>query len=173
MRTVLLSGLGSGFAPFASGTWGSLVGAAIFCGVWLGAAAAGLPRGYVECGTALGAIVASILAVRWGAWAVERWGPDPKRFTLDEVAGQWVALLVLPLGMAVDLWSLGWVAGGQFLLFRFFDIVKLPPARQAERLPAGWGILTDDLIAGAFANIVGQLLWRLTPLAGWVSVTQL
>ncbi len=59
---------------------------------------------------------------------------------------------------------------GQFLLFRVFDVVKPPPARQAEALPAGWGILTDDLIAGVYANLVGQVIWRVTPLAGMLGV---
>jgi phosphatidylglycerophosphatase A len=48
----------------------------------------------------------------------------------------------------------------QFFLFRLFDVVKPPPARQLERLPAGWGILLDDLAAGIYANIVGQVVFR-------------
>jgi len=61
------------------------------------------------------------------------------------------------------------VIGGQFVLFRALDVIKPPPARGLERLRAGWGILLDDLVAGAYANVLGQLLWRATPLAAWLA----
>ena len=48
-----------------------------------------------------------------------------------------------------------------FLLFRVFDIWKPPPANWAERLPAGLGVMADDLVAGLYANLLGQVLWRL------------
>ena len=47
-----------------------------------------------------------------------------------------------------------------FTFFRLFDILKPPPVRQLERLPHGWGILMDDLAAGVYANILGQILIR-------------
>jgi phosphatidylglycerophosphatase A len=112
-----------------------------------------------------------VVSVAWGEWAVEYFRDnDPKQFVLDEFAGQWVALLVLPASLTAETWAFVLVAGGQFVLFRIFDIIKPPPARQAERLPAGWGILTDDLFAGLYANLVGQLLWRATPLASWLGL---
>jgi phosphatidylglycerophosphatase A len=66
--------------------------------------------------------------------------------------------------MLVSLASLPWrpeVAGVGFLLFRLFDIWKPFPARAAERLPGGLGVMADDLVAGVFANLGGQVLWRL------------
>jgi phosphatidylglycerophosphatase A len=180
LRTACITGLGSGFAPFAPGTWGSLVALLLFTIGWWAAAGATWrlapltagPRVAVEAITVAGILIACTLSVRWGAWAVARFAsPDPKPFTLDEVAGQWVALLLLPPAAATGgLWSFACVAGGQFCLFRLFDVLKPPPARQAESLPAGWGILTDDLFAGLYANIVGQLIWRLTPLPQWLGV---
>lgn len=171
LRTACITGLGSGFAPFASGTWGSFVAAVVYAAIWWAAAALGMPRIGVDLAALAGILIASHLSVRWGEWAIARFGDsDPKQFTLDEFAGQWVALLLAPIGLGVGLWAFACVAGGQFLLFRVFDVLKPPPARQAERLPAGWGILVDDLFAGAYANIVGQLLWRLTPLAAWLGV---
>jgi phosphatidylglycerophosphatase A len=171
VKAACITVLGSGHAPFATGTWGSLVATALFLGPW-GLGAAGIvPRGAVEGLLVAGIVVSSGLSVAWGKWAIERYQRgDPKQFTLDEFAGQWVALLVAPLALGADAWSLLCVAGGQFLLFRVCDIVKPPPARQLERLPAGWGILLDDLFAGLYANIVGQLLWRLTPAAAWLGV---
>ena len=71
---------------------------------------------------------------------------------IDEVAGMLVTLLAVPVGLA------GAVVG--FLAFRLFDIVKPFPARQAERLPGGWGVMTDDLVAGVYAQgLLRLLLW--------------
>ncbi len=71
---------------------------------------------------------------------------DPKFAVIDEVAGQWLTLACSLSG--------GWfsfVVG--FFLFRFFDITKLFPANKAEELPEGWGVMTDDMIAGAYAGV--------------------
>lgn len=169
LRRACISGLGTGFVPIASGTWGSLVAVLLFAGLWSAAAAAGLPRAVLEAATAVGAAAFSALSVAWGGWALAVYGPDPAEFTLDEFAGQWVALLALPVGLWAPPAMFCAVCIGQFLLFRIFDIVKPPPARQLERWPAGWGVLCDDLCAGLYANLAGQLAWRCTPLAGWLS----
>jgi phosphatidylglycerophosphatase A len=68
---------------------------------------------------------------------------------IDEAAGQWLALLLLP----VFSWK---TASLSFLLFRAFDIWKPCPAAQAERLPGGVGIMADDLVAGLYANLAVQ-----------------
>ena len=57
-------------------------------------------------------------------------------------------------------WGTGINLAAAFLAFRIFDITKPPPARQLERLPAGWGILLDDLAAAVYANLVCQVLLR-------------
>jgi phosphatidylglycerophosphatase A len=84
-----------------------------------------------------------------GAWAAsgaeKSFGKtDPGYVVIDEVAGQVVALAAQP----VTTWK--WLLVG-FVLFRAFDVIKPFPARQAEQLPAGWGIMMDDLIAGAYS----------------------
>ena len=48
----------------------------------------------------------------------------------------------------------------QFFFFRLFDVIKPPPGRQLEKLHGGWGILLDDIAAGIYANIVGQIIFR-------------
>lgn len=160
---------GSGFLPLAPGTWGSLVAVVAFAAVWSLATAVGAPRAVVETVLLAGVIVSSWFSVRWGGWAIARFGSaDPRPFVLDEFAGQWLALLILPIGYHANGWAVACAAGLAFLLFRVFDVIKPPPARQAESLPAGWGILTDDLVAGFYANLVGQLLWRLMPLGTWL-----
>ncbi len=146
MRKLILfvaTGAGSGYAPIAPGTLGSGVGLLLYLPL------AGLG------GAAYLAVVGGISAL--GVWAAERaerlFGQrDDGRITIDEVAGMLLALALLPRRLDVV------VAG--FFLFRLFDIFKPPPARAAESLPGGLGVVTDDLVAGLYANVVGQLLWR-------------
>jgi phosphatidylglycerophosphatase A len=75
---------------------------------------------------------------------------DPGHVVIDEVAGQWIALI----HTRVDLPHL--VAA--FLFFRICDIVKPWPARRLESLPAGWGIMLDDVAAGVYALLLMQAL---------------
>jgi phosphatidylglycerophosphatase A len=75
---------------------------------------------------------------------------DPQFVVIDEVAGQLIALIAVPLAWKTFLASL--------ILFRAFDIVKPPPVRQLERLPEGTGIVLDDVAAGIFAFAVMHLL---------------
>jgi len=68
---------------------------------------------------------------------------------IDEVSGQWLALLAGPALLSGALNWKSYLAG--FILFRAFDIFKPFPARQAEALPGGWGIMADDWVAGVYA----------------------
>jgi len=78
---------------------------------------------------------------------------DPQFVVIDEVAGQLIALIAVPLAWKTFL------AG--FILFRALDIVKPPPVRQLEKLPEGSGIVLDDVAAGIYALVVMQLLLHL------------
>jgi phosphatidylglycerophosphatase A len=78
---------------------------------------------------------------------------DPRVVVIDEVAGQLMALLLLPINFLN-------LAAGTFL-FRLFDIWKPYPIRKLELLKNGVGIMADDLLAGAYANIILQLANRL------------
>ena len=75
---------------------------------------------------------------------------DPSLVVIDEVAGQLISLVAVPLAWKTFL------AG--FILFRVFDILKPPPVRQLERLPEGSGIMLDDVAAGIYALAVMKLL---------------
>jgi phosphatidylglycerophosphatase A len=75
---------------------------------------------------------------------------DPQFVVIDEVAGQLIALIAVPLAWKTFL--------AAFILFRGFDIVKPPPVRQLERLPEGTGIVLDDVAAGLYGLIVMHLL---------------
>jgi phosphatidylglycerophosphatase A len=76
---------------------------------------------------------------------------DPGYVVIDEVVGQIVTLLLRPDAA----WK--WLLTG-FVVFRVLDVIKPFPARQAERLPGGWGIMTDDLAAGLYGMVALSLL---------------
>lgn len=168
-RLAFITVLGSGYIPVAPATWSSALSILLFLPLWL--ITAPQNRWLLELSILTAVIFTSILSIHWGSWAVRHFNRrDPRPFTLDEFAGQWLALLLLPIDLNAPWQSLLTVLFVQFLLFRAFDISKLPPGRQLERLPDGLGILADDLCAGVYANLAGQILWRLTPLATWLAL---
>jgi phosphatidylglycerophosphatase A len=102
------------------------------------------------------AIVGSVACVVLAPGVIAQTGnQDPREVVVDEVAGQAVCFLGavgwLRTMPAEQIWVVT-LAG--FLLFRVFDIIKPWPGRYLEKLPAGWGILADDLMAGLYAGIV-------------------
>jgi phosphatidylglycerophosphatase A len=153
IRLEVATFFGCGLTPYASGTVGS---------------AATLPLAFLiaEAGywTFIAATAAAIGLAFWSAGAgVQKYGTlDPKQVVIDEVAGQMVALLFVPISL------LGW--GISFLLFRFFDIVKPPPASQLERVPGAPGIVLDDLAAGLYANLVLHAIPRVAHWMGFPGV---
>jgi phosphatidylglycerophosphatase A len=140
--------LGAGLMKPGPGTWGSAVAALL----WLAAGnTLHLPPAqltWLTLAAALGALAIGIPA----ATVVERESgrEDPQHVVIDEVAGQWIALLHSRANLSHLL------AG--FLFFRLFDIVKPWPARRLENLPAGWGIMLDDVAAGVYALLLMQAL---------------
>ena len=120
----------------------------------------------VACSLGALAVAATILCGFLGAGAEQAFGKkDPSQVVLDEIAGQSATYLFLPLsvqyaGCPMGVWM---TAGVGFLAFRLFDIFKPPPARLAEKLPGGWGIVTDDLVAAVWANLSCQAILRLAP----------
>jgi phosphatidylglycerophosphatase A len=137
---------GVGFLRPGPGTWGSA--AALL--LWL-AAAHGLhpTRGHLALGTALAALLVTLIGIPASNIVVREAGTeDPGFVVLDEAAGQWIALI----GATLQPWS--WLLA--FLLFRVFDILKPPPARQFDRMHGGFGIMMDDVAAGLYALV---LVW--------------
>jgi phosphatidylglycerophosphatase A len=102
-------------------------------------------------GTAVAAILATLIGIPAATIVARESGrEDPSHVVIDEVAGQLIALIAIPADWQHAALSL--------ILFRLFDILKPPPIRQLERLPAGTGIMLDDVAAGLFALAVAQLL---------------
>ena len=157
MRKLVLfiaTGAGTGYAPIAPGTAGSALAATIWIVAvpWLGLS---------QPSWALVVVLGTGVAI-WSAGEAERIfaSHDDGRITVDEVVGQGVALMFLPLGSAGSFPMALAVAGLAFLLFRLFDIWKPEPVRRLEGLPGGAGVVADDLMAGVYANLCGQLVWR-------------
>ena len=139
---------GCGYLPWGPGTAGSLGGMAV---AWLMVGFLGWPPLCLAAAALtllLPAVLASGAASRY--WQLE----DPPQVVIDEALGQWVTLAAAPAGR----WSYWLLA---FLLFRLFDIWKPFPLRQAERLPGGWGIVADDLLAGLYGAVVLLVVRRL------------
>lgn len=148
IRLLLLSGFGAGLIPVAPGTWGTLIGTLAFFST------VGLPEPWQTACLAAWALAAGGLTIYLGEWAESYLGgKDPQCCVLDEVAGV-LLTLILFRGTSNAFLAAFWT----FVLFRILDIAKLPPARQAEKLPKGWGVLVDDLISACYA---AAILWGL------------
>lgn len=158
----LITVLGIGHLRPAPGTWGSLPPVCFAMLLFV----AGLspisshPSGPVFYYGALAAIclVACAACIVEGDRAEARWGKDPSQAVADETAGQCIPLCFLPLPADADWWKVSVAVFWAFILFRLMDIVKPWPARGLQRIPAGWGILIDDLIAGVYAAVALQIL---------------
>ncbi len=144
-----------GCAPVAPGTFGTLGGVAL---AWALARTGGMfPVWVLASCVLLYAITAPL-----GHWAEAYAGKkDPGIFVMDEVIGYLITIA----------WTRGpspFALGVAFLVFRFFDIVKPPPARRMERIGGGHGILLDDVMAGLWGLLVVMLPLRLLfPAAPW------
>jgi phosphatidylglycerophosphatase A len=138
------SALGLGLSPIAPGTFGALLGVVYAVAVFLL-----LPQPARPWAIGIGLVLVSAANHWLTPWAVSYWNDeDPKHFVLDEVAGYLVVPLLMPQG---TLWETGFWG---FLLFRVFDVIKIPPARQIDRnLHGSWGILLDDLVSGLYAAL--------------------
>lgn len=161
----LITTFGLGLMRPASGTWGSLPPVIL--------AAASIALGFRPGDLPLGSLLyhADLLAVLvifsgacivFGDAAEARFGKkDPGQVVADETAGQCIPLMLLPAAAVGDLRHAALTLALAFVSFRIFDILKLWPAGSLQRVPGGWGILLDDLIAGLQALLVVQLVTRL------------
>lgn len=132
----LATGCGLGWIPFAPGTFGSLGGLVLVYGL------NHLPIG--------GYIAAEVAFILLGVWICTRAGQllgkvDPGSVVWDEIA----AFPIVFAGVVLTPWTA--VIG--FVWFRLFDISKPFPVNRLEKLPAGWGVMADDLMAGVYAAL--------------------
>ncbi|MCS7013014.1 MAG: phosphatidylglycerophosphatase A [Chloroherpetonaceae bacterium] len=145
LALVFGTGFGTGYLRYATGTFGSLLALGLYWAVpqlsepaWLG-----------------GAILVFFVIGLWSGEILEmEYGRDPREATIDEIVGQWIAVLFLPRTCLATALA--------FALFRLFDVIKPEPVHKLQRLPAGWGIMMDDVVAGIYANLLSHcLLWSI------------
>ena len=160
MKRLLATCFGLGRLPCAPGTWASLPPAIIFGLLWhFGVSAA--PISLVMAALTVAGSAVCILCAPAVIAATGQ--TDPRLVVADEFAGQALTFLAVPFLAAgpistKQVWAVT-VLG--FLLFRLFDIVKPWPVHGVEKLPQGWGILADDLLAGVYAAVLLVVCLRL------------
>ncbi len=136
----LATGLYTGLSPSIPGTTGTIPAWIL---LWFF-----LPQNWIV------QMIVLILIIGISVWlateAEEIFGHDSKKIVIDEWAGMMVAVLFLPHTLTAYLLAFG--------AFRLFDVIKLWPAAQFEKLPEGWGVTMDDVAAGVQANILVRII---------------
>lgn len=163
---LIATGFFSGYFPWASGTLGSLVGVVLY--LIPGVEHTGILAACIVVALIAGVITSHRVALAVGnqltknaelAKATFQSGSshaaDPSIVVIDEIVGMWISLMMLPKTISVIVTA--------FVLFRVFDIIKPPPARNVEAVPKGWGIMLDDVVAGIYANAAVRLLMLVVP----------
>jgi phosphatidylglycerophosphatase A len=138
---VMSTFFGAGYFPLAPGTFASLAAVALYRFVLAGLS------GPIFAGVIIGVYLLGVAAA--GSFSRLLGERDPRKIVIDEVVGQWIALFLIPpswLNLALA-----------FFFFRVFDIIKPFGIRDTERLPGGWGIMTDDVVAGLAALLLVRL----------------
>jgi phosphatidylglycerophosphatase A len=139
---LLSTGFGSGYAPFAPGTFGTLAALPVWC------LAAYVLSPALQIVFAVLFIPLAIVASEVGAGQLA--AKDPGPVVVDEWAGTFVTAAGLPLDLTTIV--------ATFFLFRLLDVVKPFPARRLEHLPGGFGIVLDDVMVGIYGNVLLRLV---------------
>jgi phosphatidylglycerophosphatase A len=134
------SGFYTGFIPFASGTFGSLAALLIYYIPGFSNPPVIIPM----------LVIFAFYGIIIGTKFEKVYGKDPAECTIDEVVGMWITLLFVPKTLIISFTG--------FLIWRLLDIIKPFPARQAEKLNGGLGIMLDDVIAGVYSLIILHII---------------
>ncbi len=159
----IAQGFGSGRIPWAPGTFGSVVGL-----LWFGALLSTQNVVAYLLGTALGAAAAIPLCAKAERILGER---DPSSIVLDEICAVPVCFVPWVISEVIrnESWppletffgANGWyITLIIFVLFRLFDIAKPWPVRQSQRLPGGWGVVTDDVLAALYVCALSLIVFH-------------
>jgi phosphatidylglycerophosphatase A len=156
---ILGSGFGTGYFPIASGTVGSFLAMLVYLipqfSGWL----------YLSASIVLSFLIGLYVSEKMRL----RYGEDPYIVTIDEISGQWLTYLVgsvvfelffkyKPFDVDFQFLAKAAFAVVGFFVFRFFDIVKLEPAKYFDNKDTGWGIMMDDIVSGVYAGVVSAVL---------------
>lgn len=167
--SIAVSTFGVGYLPIAPGTWGSAVAIGIFLLIrWASLHATqcagecyGWRKEVAEAWREDISLVLLLLFILLGIWAAGRavklfGDKDPSRVVVDEVMGQFIVFLFVPLEISL------WLVAAGFFLFRLFDIWKPYPIDSLQSLPGGIGVCADDILAGIYAGICLNLIYAIS-----------
>lgn len=150
MAKIISSFFGIGFIKKGGGTVAALAAALIWYFI---AVRSGSVSGIGNVWQQAGVLIVLFAAGVWSGNIVEAaWGKDCYRVVLDEVLGICIALFMIPVTWQTVLAAL--------ILFRLFDIAKPFFIRSMEKLPGGWGVMLDDVLAGVYANIIVHIILK-------------
>lgn len=161
-QLVLTTG-GLGHMRPASGTWGSLPPVVISAVLIIAGAGPASELWWIHALVMLAMVIAfSAICIVAADGAEALWGKDPSPVVADETAGMALTLLLMPPALfGNELFFVFTTLAGAFVLFRAFDIAKLPPAWGMQKIPGGWGILLDDLVAAFQAAAIAWIVFWL------------
>ena len=147
LQYLLATGFYFGYSPIAPGTAGSLLALVIF---WFL-----IPLLSISLYLLLITLVFAV-GVWVSSYVEAEKGEDPSIVVIDEIVGMMIALIACPISIKEFITA--------FLAFRIFDVKKPFPVNHAERLPSGWGIMLDDVLAGFYVFLLIQILIRINVL---------
>lgn len=136
LERLVVTGFYSGYSHIASGTCGTAIALIVY---------ALLPELSTVTWIA-GLVILFLVSVYLSTKGEAEWGHDPSPVVIDEVIGFFVSVAFLPQSLLLGV--------AAFFLFRALDILKPSPAREAESLPGGWGVVLDDVAAGVYTNLI-------------------
>ena len=151
LHKIIATGLGTGYAPLAPGTVGSILGILLFylfnytlnsfnIELWLGLCLN---------------LFAIISVLVFGVFSIKNvhaiWEHDASKIVIDEIVGVWIAVFAMPFQWQYYLYAL--------LLFRFFDITKPLYIRRLDNMGGDWSVMLDDVLAGIYSLIVLQVFF--------------
>ncbi len=151
IHKIIATGLGTGYAPIAPGTAGSILGILLF---WL--------LNYLLSSLNIDSQIILLLnlfviifVLLIGVYSIKKvhtvWEHDASKIVIDEVVGVWIAIYAMPFEWQYYLYA--------FILFRFLDITKPLFIRRLDKMPGDWSVMLDDVLAGIYSLIVIQVLF--------------
>ncbi|RLD63745.1 MAG: phosphatidylglycerophosphatase A [Bacteroidetes bacterium] len=150
LHKIIASGLGTGYAPLAPGTAGSILGILLFYLFNYMLISFNIEPWLVLSLN----LFAIIFVLVFGVYSIKKvhaiWEHDASIIVIDEIVGVWIAVFAMPLHWQYYLYAL--------LLFRFFDIVKPLYIRRLDNMGGDWSVMLDDVLAGIYSLIVLQAL---------------
>lgn len=164
LRLIVATCCGLGYSPIFPGTAGALLGVTLYIPIGLFVADEPLQTVLIALGLLLSCYITIVLA----PWAERHFQEkDSGIFVTDEVAGFLLTVLLFRVSMygAGNIYNVWITIAWAFPVTRVIDIIKVPPAKKLEKLPAGWGVVADDLLGSVYAAGLLHLLAIFVPAA--------